>query len=111
MANPLHMQQAHQSRGKHTGNGQHGMGPWLSPSKLKKKKKSHNILTFCSRYTLLGSTALSRNLFLIFAFYLAATAKAFTNATNALRKVLNRLSGFLKKTKTLSRVIVSGYYQ
>jgi len=105
------MQKAHQSRGKHTGNGQHGMGPWLSPSELQKKTPpSHNILTFCSRYALLGSKALSMNLFLIFAFYLAATGKSFTNATNALRKVLNRLSGFLRLFKTFSCVSISDYW-
>lgn len=108
MANPLCMQNAHQSHGKHPGNGQHGMGSWLSPSKL--QKRSHNILTFCSRYSLLHSKVQSVNLFLIFVFYLAATGKAFTNAINAVRKVLNRLSGF-SEAMTFSWVILSGYYR
>lgn len=82
--------------------GSTGWGPGSHPANWKKKEKSHNILTFCSKNTLLGSKALSVNLLLIFAFYLAATGKAFTNATNALRKVLSVLSGFLRKIKTLS---------
>lgn len=51
------------------------------------------------------------NLFLIFAFYLAATGKAFTNAIDALGKVSSRLSGFLKKTKSLSWISISGSYE
>lgn len=38
-ADPPRLQKAHQSRGKHTGNGQHRMGPWILPSKLLNKNK------------------------------------------------------------------------
>lgn len=90
--------------------GSMGWAPGAHPANCK-EKKSHNILTFSSRYSLLGSKALRMNLFLIFAFYLAATGKAFTNAINALREVSSRLSGFLKKTKNLSWISVSGSYE